>query len=165
MTGCGADPMGAFVILMMLVAADSKPLFNGKNLDGWETIGDGQWTVMADGALLGQRTGDLRKMLAPGGPLPTPQQFKGWVDTQSWLYTKRNDFGEFDLRLEYWTKTTGNSGVSIRDTSRGKWGVTTPPDYTKTPSKIGYEIQINNRFPDPHPSGSIYGFMDAPKDA
>ena len=34
-----------------------------------------------------------------------------------------------------------------------------------TPSKIGYEIQINNRFPDPHPSGSIYGFMDAPKDA
>ncbi|MGO9261240.1 MAG: DUF1080 domain-containing protein [Bryobacteraceae bacterium] len=41
----------------------------------------------------------------------------------------------------------------------------TPPDYTRTPSKIGYEIQINNRFPDPHPSGSIYGFVDAPKDA
>jgi 3-keto-disaccharide hydrolase len=40
----------------------------------------------------------------------------------------------------------------------------TPPDYKRTPSKIGYEIQINNRFPDPHPSGSIYGFMDAPKD-
>src|SRR5438552_17066925 len=83
-----------------LAAADWKPLFNGKNLEGWETIGDGQWTVMADGALLGQRTGDLRKMLAPGGPLPTPQQFKGWVDTQSWLYTKRNNFVEFDLRLE-----------------------------------------------------------------
>ena len=128
-------------------------------------IGDGQWTVMADGTLLGQRIGDYRKMLAPGGPLPTPQQFKGWIDTQSWLYTKRNDFGEFDLHLEYWTKTTGNSGVSIRDTSRAKWGVITPPDYKRTPSKIGYEIQINNRFPDPHPSGSIYGFMDAPKDA
>src|SRR5437773_12323581 len=67
--------------------------------------------------------------------------------------------------LEYWTKTTGNSGVSIRDTSRAKWGIVTPPDYKRTPSKIGYEIQINNRFPDPHPSGSIYGFMDAPKDA
>ena len=77
----------------------------------------------------------------------------------------RNDFGEFDLHLEYWTKTSGNSGVSIRDNSRAKWGVITPPDYTKTPSKIGYEIQINNRFPDPHPSGSIYGFADAPKDA
>jgi len=148
-----------------LAAADWKPLFNGKNLDGWEVIGEGQWTVMADGTLLGQRIGDLRKMLTPGGPLPTPQQFKGWVDTQSWLYTKRNDFGEFDLHLEYWTKTTGNSGVSIRDTSRAKWGIVTPPDYKRTPSKIGYEIQINNRFPDPHPSGSIYGFMDAPKDA
>src|SRR5258705_10103411 len=146
-------------------AADSRSLFNGKNLEDWQIIGDGQWTVMADGTILGQRTGDYRKMFAPGGPLAMPEQFRAWVDTQSWLYTTRNDFGEFDLHLEYWTKTTGNSGVSIRDTSRAKWGVITPPDYTKTPSKIGYEIQINNRFPDPHLSGSIYGFMDAPKDA
>jgi len=148
-----------------LMAAGWKPLFNGKNLDGWEVIGDGQWTVMADGTLVGQRIGDLRKMLVPGGPFSTPQQFRSWVDTQSWLYTKRNDFGEFDLHVEYWTKTSGNSGISIRDTSRAQWGITTPPDYTKTPSKIGYEIQINNRYPDPHPSGSIYGFVDAPKDA
>jgi hypothetical protein len=148
-----------------LLAADEKPLFNGKNLDGWEIIGDGQWTVMADGTLLGQRTGDLRKLLVPGGPITTAHDFKSWVDTQSWLYTVRNDFGEFDLHLEYWTKSTGNSGVSIRDTSRAKAAIVTPPDYTHTPSKIGYEIQINNRFPDPHPSGSIYGFMDAPKDA
>ena len=41
-----------------LTAADDKPLFNGKNLDGWEVIGDGQWTVMADGTLVGQRIGD-----------------------------------------------------------------------------------------------------------
>src|SRR6266404_9366503 len=106
-----------------LAAADWKPLFNGKNLDGWEVIGDGQWTVMADGTLLGQRTGDLRKMLIPGGPFTTPQQFSGWVNAQSWLYTKRNDFAEFDLHLEYWTKTSGDSGVSIRDTSRAKWAV------------------------------------------
>src|ERR1700746_1557180 len=148
-----------------LTAADEKPLFNGKNLDGWEVIGDGQWTVMADGTLLGQRIPDLRKQFVPGGPLGRPQQFTAGVDPQSWLYTVRNDFGEFDLHLEYWTKTTGNSGVSIRDTSRAKSAIITPPDYTKTPSKIGYEIQINNRFPDPHPSGSIYGFVDAPKDA
>jgi len=148
-----------------LAAADWKPMFNGKNLDGWEVIGDGQWTVMADGTLLGQRIGDYRKLLVPGGPMTTPKDFRSWVDTQSWLYTTRNDFGEFDLHLEYWTKTTGNSGVSIRDTSRAKAGITTPPDYTHTPSKIGYEIQINNRFPDPHPSGSIYGFVDAPKEA
>ena len=155
------------LLAVSAMAADPvpRPLFNGKNLDGWEIVGDGQWTVMSGGILLGQRTGDLRAMLVPGGPLPTPQQFNGWINAQSWLYTTRNDFGEFDLHLEYWTKTHGNSGVSIRDTSRAKWGITGPPDYTKTPSKIGYEIQINNRFPDPHPSGSIYGFMDAPKDA
>lgn len=157
--------LGAAFLTGPARAADAKPLFNGKNLDGWEIIGDGQWTVMADGTLVGQRITDLRKQLVPGGPLTTAKEFKSWVDTQSWLYTKRNDFGEFDLHVEYWTKTSGNSGVSIRDTSRAKWAIITPPDYTKTPSKIGYEIQINNRYPDPHPSGSIYQFMDAPKDA
>jgi hypothetical protein len=141
-------------------AADPVPMFNGKNLDGWEVIGDGQWTVMRDGTIVGQRTADFRKLFAAGATPPG----RGWIDTQSWLYTVRNDYGEFDLHLEYWTKTHGNSGVSIRDTSRAKWGIVTPPDYTKTPSKIGYEIQINNRYPDPHPSGSIYGFADAPKD-
>ena len=144
------------------MAADAVPMFNGKNLDGWEILGDGQWTVMRDGTIVGQRTNDLRKLFAAGATTPP---VRGWVDNQSWLYTTRNDYGEFDLHLEYWTKTGGNSGVSIRDTSRAKWGIITPPDYTKTPSKIGYEIQINNRYPDPHPSGSIYGFMDAPKDA
>ena len=156
---------GCMLFAGSLDGADGKLLFNGKNLDGWEVIGDGQWTVMADGTLLGQRIPDLRKMLVPGGPFSTPQQFSAWVNQQSWLYTKRNDFGEFDLHVEYWTKTSGNSGVSIRDSSRAKWAITIPPDYTKTPSKIGYEIQINNRFPDPHPSGSIYGFVDAPKEA
>ena len=151
--------------LSLLQAADYKPLFNGKNLDGWEVIGEGQWTVMRDGTVLGQMTGDLRKNLAPGGPLAAKQQFDGWINTQSWLYTKRNNFAAFDLSLEYFTKTHGNSGVSIRDLSRAKDAITTPPDYKKTPSKIGYEIQINNRYADPHPSGSIYGFMDSPKDA
>jgi len=32
-----------------------KPLFNGKNLDGWEVRGPGVWTVMQDGVLMGQR--------------------------------------------------------------------------------------------------------------
>ena len=108
----------AAVLSGLLLAADAKPLFNGKNLDGWEVIGDGQWTVMADGTLLAQRTPDLRKMLIPGGAFTTPQQFNGWVNQQSWLYTRRNDFAEFDLHVEFWTKTAGNSGISIRDTSR-----------------------------------------------
>lgn len=156
---------GLLLFTLSLSAADWQPLFSGKNLDGWEVIGDGKWTVLSDGTLVGQRVGDLRALLVPGGPMTTPQQFTSWVNAQSWLYTKRNDFAEFDLRLEYWTKTHGNSGISIRDSSRAKYGVTVPPDYKKTPSKIGYEIQINNQYPDPHPSGSLYGFMDAPKEA
>jgi len=158
--------MRVFTILAFavpLAAADWKPLFNGKDLTGWEVRGDGQWTVMRDGTILGQRITDLRKHLDTGGPI-TITEFNDWINNQSWLYTVRNDFGEFDLHLEYWTKTHGNSGVSIRDTSRAKDAITIPPDYKKTPSKIGYEIQINNRYPDPHPSGSIYGFMDAPKE-
>jgi hypothetical protein len=141
-------------------AAD-RLLFNGKNLDGWESIGDGQWTVMRDGTLLGQRIADVRKLLIPGATFKTRQEFESWENTQAWLYTQRNDFGEFDLHVEFWTRTQGNSGISIRDTSRAKYGVATPPDFTKTPAKIGYEIQINNRYPDPHPAGSIYTFVDA----
>ena len=73
-------PLKFALVLMAAVtarAADEVPLFNGRTLDGWEVIGDGQWTVMADGTLLGQRTGDLRKMLGPGGPLADAKSWKG----------------------------------------------------------------------------------------
>lgn len=146
--------------LLLALAADT-PLFNGKNLDGWESVGDGQWTVMRDGTLLGQRTADVRKLLAPGARFTTKKEFEAWENTQAWLYTKRNDYGEFDLHVEFWTRSQGNSGISIRDSSRGQFGAATPPDFRKTPAKIGYEIQINNRYPDPHPTGSIYTFVDA----
>ena len=89
--------------LLLFFAAADKPLFNGKNLDGWEVIGDGQWTVMADGTLLAQRTGDVRKLLAPGATFTTKAEYEAWENTQSWLYTKREDFGEFDLHVEFWT--------------------------------------------------------------
>lgn len=53
-----------------------RPLFNGKNLDGWEQIGDGVWSVMSDGTLLGDRK---------------PKE----SHDQAWVYTKE-EFGEFD---------------------------------------------------------------------
>lgn len=122
-------------------AADWVDLTNGRDLDGWEVIGDGLWTVMKDGTILGQRTkGALR---------------------QSWLYTKR-EFEQFDLALEYWTRLGGNSGVSIRDTSRARWACGVHWVADKTPSHIGYEIQIAMT-PDggKYPSGSIYLFAPA----
>jgi hypothetical protein len=80
---------------------------------------------------------------------------------QSWLYTTRNDFDEFDLRAEYWLRFDGNSGISIRDSSRARFAV--PPDYDpkRTPSHIGYEIQLLNHGGDPFHTGSVYLFDHA----
>lgn len=135
-------------------------MFNGKDLTGWESIGDGVWYVQQDGTLVGGRRPD-RNEPAKGKDTMTRKDYTGWRDNQAWLYTVRNDFNEFDLHVEFWARPMGNSGVSLRDPTRAKYGVVIPPDYTKTPSKVGYEIQINNEYPDPHPTGSIYGFMDA----
>ena len=146
------------VLAVSAAAADTfVPLFNGKNLDGWEKVGDGIWTILPDGTLVGQRN--------PGTPpfendAITARNYRNWVNVQAWLYTVR-EYGDFDLQLEYWLRMKGNSGISLRDPSRGKYGVIMPPDFTKTPSKLGYEIQLNNQYPDPHPTGSIYTFVDA----
>jgi hypothetical protein len=150
----------ALLVLVALHASAADtfvPLFNGRNLDGWEQVGDGVWTVLPDGTLVGQRN--------PGSPpfendTITARQYRGWTNMQAWLYTVR-EYGDFDLELDYWLRMKGNSGISLRDPSRGKYGVTNPPDFTKTPSKLGYEIQLNNNYPDPHPTGSIYTFVDA----
>ena len=130
------------LLLLCLPAAPGEKLLNG-NLDAWESIGDGIWNVMRDGTLVGQR--DLKK-----------------AENQAWLYTRKNDYGEFDLHLEWWTRTGGNSGVSIRDTSRAQYAVGAAFDPVRTPSHIGYEIQISNGYRDKYPSGSVYLF-DAAK--
>lgn len=141
----------------LLSAADWKPLFNGKNLDGWEITGDGVWTVLEDGTLVGQRS--PRKTIPKEWPW-SKADFQVWENLQSWLYTKA-EFHEFDLQLDYWLRMEGNSGIGLRDPSRGKYASTMPPDFKRTPARIAYEIQLNNQYPDPHPSGSIYGFQDA----
>lgn len=121
--------------------ADFIPLANGKNLDGWQVVGDGLWSVMKDGTIVGQRGQKAVR--------------------QAWIYTNK-DYFEFDLSLDYWTRDRGNSGVTIRDTTRGahSWGDQWVAD--KTPSHFGYEIQI---WMGPenidYPSGSVYLFDKA----
>lgn len=102
-------PVITFSILLILAVARSAsaqwvPLLNGKDLDGWEMIGDGVWTVMRDGTLLGQR--DPRKQ----------------SENQSWLYTKK-EYKEFDLRLDWWLPLGGNSAVCRSGIPHGR---TTP---------------------------------------
>lgn len=113
-------------------------------LEDWEVIGDGVWGLMKDGTLVGDRK---------------PKE----SHDQAWLYTRRNDYGEFDLSLEYWTRLGGNSGVSIRDHTRAKWAVYPNHDRLKTPARNGYEIQISNGYADKYASGSIYLFATASK--
>jgi len=142
----------------LLAAQDWRPLLNGKNLDGWEIRGDSNWTVLKDGSLLGQRPHDN-----PFKQWPiTRDQYHAWADPQSWLYTTA-DFDQFDLHAEYWIPPSGNSGISIRDTSRAKYALPGPEhDSSRTPSHIGYEIQIlANGYADKYPTGSVYLFVPA----
>src|ERR1700682_789537 len=128
-------------VLSQLAPAASVNLLNGKNLDGWEVCGEGFWNVLDDGTVVGQR--DMSK--------PT--------DHQCWLYTKK-EFGEYDLHLEYWLRQGGNSGVSIRDNSRAQFAQGASWDAKRTPSHIGYEIQIANDN-DEFGTGSVYLFAKA----
>jgi len=132
---------GAILLLAGVAAGQWKPLFNGRNLDGWESIGDGKWSVMQPGIIVGDR-------------VPKTSQH------QAWLYTREN-FGEYDLKLEYWTRLGGNSGISIRDQTRARYAVSPDWDPKRTPSHNGYEIQISNGYADKYPTGSVYLFAEA----
>lgn len=141
------------------LAADWKNLYNGKDLTGWQIVGDSIWTVQKDGTLVGQRNPSSDPL---GGKWPIDKRpYQRWWNSQSWLYTIE-EFHEFDLQLDYWLPVGSNSGVSIRDTSRARYSFGADDDPNRTPSHIGYEIQLINTRPDEkYPSGSIYNFVPA----
>jgi hypothetical protein len=71
------------------------PLFDGKSLKGWKLDnGRGKWTV-EDGAIVGRMI-------------------------HSSLFTERNDFRDFHLRVEAKINSRGNSGVVFRCASHGR---------------------------------------------
>jgi len=135
--------LAAATFLVLPVTAQVSNLLLDKSLAGWESVGDGSWTLRADGILIGQK--DIGQ--------------KG--ENQAWFYT-RKEYGEFDLEFDWWLRLGGNSGISLRDTSRGKFAITGSYDHDKTPSHIGYEIQLSNGYKDQYLSGSIYHFDKAP---
>ena len=72
-----------------------RPLFNGKNLDGWQTTGN--WLIQGDGTLMIQpRQGE-----------------KGWQRYDAYLWSERK-YKDFILDLEYAYPPGGNSGVFFR---------------------------------------------------
>src|SRR5262245_13280966 len=102
----------ALLVASSAVADDGfVPLFNTKNIDGWKERQvrkgqEGRWTV--DEGILKAKAGS------------------GWLGTEQ-------QFGDFELRVEWKILTNGNSGVFFRvpDT-----------DFKGSPSEAGFEIQI-----------------------
>jgi hypothetical protein len=154
----------AWMALLLVGAAwaqDWKTLFNGKNLDGWEVKGDGQWRVLEGGVLLAQPVSGARNPFGEAWPISlSEKQYMDWRQTQSWLYTAA-EFGEYDLHVEYLTPRGGNSGISIRDSTRGRYSYGASPDFKKTPAHFGYEIQIINGIKTKFSTGSVYLFAPA----
>jgi hypothetical protein len=62
-------------------------LFNGRDLEGWDRIGDANWRV-DDGMLVADRGNGM-------------------------VVTKQS-YGDYQLRVEFWAETSTNSGIFIR---------------------------------------------------
>lgn len=111
-----------FLLLTTLVLAgcstppsksQSRPLFNGRNLDGWVIMHGGEWTV-EKGELVGRNGVDWSTNPEKSG---------------SWLRTDRA-YGDFILELEYAINPKGNSGIFLRS------------GLEKNPAFTGNEMQI-----------------------
>ncbi len=140
--------------------ADWRDLLRN-GLDDWKVLGEGHWQLRSDGVLAAYFSHERQGELQGAGPIAR-DRFTWWSTRQSWLYTA-TEFEEYDLHLEYWVNTPGNSGISIRDPSQAQCGIAEQPDYECTPSKQGYEIQIDSEYTGRWATGSIYGFARAPE--
>jgi len=104
------------------------PLFNGRDLAGWEAPTAGSW-VVENGEIVTHRAG--------------PQDRAG-----GWLVTKKN-YSDFILRMKFKSNAKiFNSGILIRDPGHARIG---------RPAFNGFEIQLAKDATDAeNPTGSIY---------
>jgi hypothetical protein len=86
-------------------------LFDGSNLDNWTAIGDANWKL-ADGVVV--------------------------ADKGNGFLVSKKDYGDFQIKAEFWVDADANSGIFIRCTDPNKIG-----------SKTGYEVNIFDKRPDP----------------
>ncbi len=101
--------------------ADFKPLFNGKDLDGWD--GNPKFWSVKDGAITGTTTKDN----------PT--------EGNTFLIWKDGQLDDFELRLDF-KIVGGNSGIQYRSKDHGKWvvgGYQADFEAGETYSGINYE--------------------------
>src|ERR1700756_5285921 len=65
-------------------------LFDGSNLNNWEPIGNANWRLLEGGIIQ--------------------------ADLGNGFLVSKQEFGDFQLRAEFWVDATANSGVFIRAT-------------------------------------------------
>jgi hypothetical protein len=87
-------------------------LFDGSNLNEWEPIGNANWRLTEGGAVQ--------------------------ADLGSGFLVSKKEYGDFELKAEFWVDATANSGVFIRATD--------PKQVTATNA---YEVNIYDTRPDP----------------
>jgi hypothetical protein len=87
-------------------------LFDGSNLNNWEPIGNANWRLVEGGVVQ--------------------------ADLGNGFLVSKKEYGDFELKAEFWVDTTANSGVFIRATD--------PKQVTATNA---YEVNIYDTRPDP----------------
>lgn len=85
-----------FSVSQIADAQKSKPIFNGKNLDGWVKHGTEKWYV-EDGLLICESG---------------PDKAYGYLSTEK-------NYSDFELEVEFQQEANGNSGVFFRSTFEG----------------------------------------------
>jgi len=97
--------------------AKMKPVFNGKDLEGWEIVNGGKWSVQ-DNILVGTNGhGWSSNKEIAGSYLRSIKQYK-----------------DFQLELQFKINKRGNSGILFRSAA------------DKNPAFTGYEMQIADAF-------------------
>ncbi len=100
---------------------DFKPLFNGKDLSGWQTKGN--WLVKEGGVLAIE---------------PRPGE-RGWQRYDAYLWAEK-EYKDFALDLEFKIPKKGNSGVFVRVKDRAnpvKTGIEVQINDTHGKEKVG----------------------------
>ncbi len=120
--GLGTIALGGVRVKPVVASAPKEgvtPLFDGEDLEGWTATGAAQWKVDEDGVLQGSGEHGV-------------------------LWTKRDDFGAFELTARLKISEGGLSALWLRAS-----------DVNGAPA--GYAAAINSSYPDPQYTGSVLG--------